>query len=30
MTFPSMLELTAQIRRDVEATRAHFLSHPLL
>lgn len=24
--FPSMLELTAQIRRDVEATRAYFLS----
>jgi riboflavin kinase/FMN adenylyltransferase len=27
MTFPSMLELTAQIRRDVEATRRYFLSH---
>ncbi len=26
--FPSMLELTAQIRRDVEATRLHFLAHP--
>ena len=26
-TFPSMLELTAQIRRDVEATRLYFLSH---
>ena len=29
MTFPSMLDLTAQIRRDVEATRAWFVSHPL-
>ncbi len=28
-TFPSMLDLTAQIRRDVEATRLHFLRHPL-
>jgi riboflavin kinase/FMN adenylyltransferase len=27
MTFPSMLDLTAQIRRDVEATRLYFLSH---
>ena len=27
-TFNSMLELTAQIKRDVEATRLHFLSHP--
>jgi riboflavin kinase/FMN adenylyltransferase len=27
-TFGSMLELTAQIRRDVEATRLYFLSHP--
>jgi riboflavin kinase/FMN adenylyltransferase len=27
--FPSMLELTAQIRRDVEATRLYFLSHPV-
>ncbi len=26
--FPSMLELTSQIRRDVEATRLHFLAHP--
>ena len=26
MVFPSMLELTAQIRRDVEATRLWFLS----
>jgi riboflavin kinase/FMN adenylyltransferase len=25
--FPSMLELTSQIRRDVEATRLHFLAH---
>ncbi len=29
MTFPSMLELTAQIRRDVEATRRYFQSHPV-
>lgn len=29
MTFPSMLELTAQIRRDVEATRRYFASHPV-
>ena len=29
MTFPSMLDLTAQIRRDVEATRLYFLSHPV-
>ncbi len=29
LTFPSMLELTAQIRRDVEATRLYFLSHPV-
>jgi riboflavin kinase/FMN adenylyltransferase len=29
MTFPSMLDLTAQIGRDVEATRAWFASHPL-
>jgi len=29
MTFRSMLELTAQIRRDVEATRFHFERHPL-
>jgi riboflavin kinase / FMN adenylyltransferase len=29
MVFPSMLELTAQIRRDVEATRRYFLSHPV-
>ena len=28
-TFPSMLDLTAQIRRDVEATRLHFLGNPL-
>ena len=28
-TFPSMLELTAQIRRDVEATRLYFMSHPV-
>jgi riboflavin kinase / FMN adenylyltransferase len=27
-TFGSMLELTAQIRRDVAATRLYFLSHP--
>lgn len=27
MTFASMLELTAQIRRDVEATRRYFLSY---
>ena len=26
MVFPSMLELTAQIRRDVEATRLWLLS----
>jgi riboflavin kinase / FMN adenylyltransferase len=29
MTFPSMLDLTAQIRLDVEATRLYFLSHPV-
>jgi riboflavin kinase/FMN adenylyltransferase len=29
MTFPSMLELTAQIKRDVEATRRYFASHPV-
>jgi riboflavin kinase/FMN adenylyltransferase len=29
MTFPSMLELTAQIRLDVEATRRYFLAHPV-
>jgi riboflavin kinase/FMN adenylyltransferase len=29
MTFPSMLDLTAQIRRDVEATRRYFLAHPV-
>ncbi len=29
MTFPSMLELTAQIRRDVEATRLHFERNPV-
>ncbi len=28
MTFASMLELTAQIRRDVESTRRYFLTHP--
>ncbi len=28
-TFPSMLELTAQIRRDVEATRLHFERSPV-
>lgn len=28
-TFPSMLELTAQIRRDVDATRVYFLAHPV-
>ena len=28
-TFPSMLELTAQIRCDVEATRAYFLVNPV-
>ena len=28
-TFPSMLDLTAQIRRDVEATRLYFLGNPL-
>ncbi|MBL8113336.1 MAG: bifunctional riboflavin kinase/FAD synthetase [Acidobacteria bacterium] len=28
MTFGSMLELTAQIRRDIEATRLYFLTHP--
>jgi len=28
-TFPSLLELTAQIRLDVEATRAHFATHPI-
>ena len=27
--FPSMLELTAQIRRDVEATRLYFLKNPV-
>ncbi|MGE5344432.1 MAG: bifunctional riboflavin kinase/FAD synthetase [Acidithiobacillales bacterium] len=27
--FPSMLELTAQIRRDVEETRLHFLREPV-
>jgi len=30
VTFPSMMELTAQIRRDVEATRLYFLKHPRL
>jgi riboflavin kinase/FMN adenylyltransferase len=29
MKFPSMLELTAQIRRDVEATRRHFVRNPV-
>jgi len=29
MIFPSMLELTAQIRLDVEATRRYFLAHPV-
>ena len=29
MTFPSMLDLTAQIRRDVEATRGYFAAHPV-
>ena len=29
MTFPSMLDLTAQIRRDVEATRRYFLANPV-
>jgi len=29
MTFGSMLELTAQIRRDVEATRLHFERNPV-
>jgi riboflavin kinase / FMN adenylyltransferase len=28
-TFPSMLDLTAQIRLDVEATRAYFAEHPI-
>jgi riboflavin kinase/FMN adenylyltransferase len=28
-TFPSMLELTAQIKRDVEATRLYFRKNPL-
>lgn len=28
MTFPSAMELTAQIRRDVEATRLHFARSP--
>jgi riboflavin kinase/FMN adenylyltransferase len=28
-TFPSMLDLTAQIRRDVEATRLYFVAHPV-
>jgi len=28
-TFPSMLDLTAQIKRDVEATRLYFLKNPL-
>jgi len=27
--FPSMLELTAQIQRDVEATRLYFLRNPV-
>jgi riboflavin kinase/FMN adenylyltransferase len=27
--FPSMLELTAQIRRDVEATRLYFARNPV-
>ncbi|HQR46041.1 MAG TPA: bifunctional riboflavin kinase/FAD synthetase [Thermoanaerobaculia bacterium] len=27
--FPSMLELTAQIRKDVEQTRLHFLRNPI-
>ena len=29
MVFPSMLELTAQIRRDVERARAFFLTNPV-
>ncbi len=29
MTFPSLLDLTAQIRRDVESTRRYFASHPV-
>lgn len=29
LTFPSMLDLTAQIRRDVDATRLYFLENPL-
>jgi riboflavin kinase/FMN adenylyltransferase len=28
-TFPSLLDLTAQIRLDVEATRAYFAKHPI-
>ena len=28
-TFPSLLDLTAQIRRDVNAARAWFAEHPL-
>ena len=28
-TFPSLLDLTAQIKRDVEATRLYFQKHPL-
>jgi riboflavin kinase/FMN adenylyltransferase len=28
-TFPSLLNLTAQIKRDVEATRLYFQKHPL-
>lgn len=29
ITFPSMLALTAQIRRDVDATRLYFQAHPV-
>jgi riboflavin kinase/FMN adenylyltransferase len=29
MVFPSMLELTSQIRKDVEATRLYFLRNPV-
>jgi riboflavin kinase/FMN adenylyltransferase len=28
-TFPSLLDLTAQIKRDVEATRVYFMKNPL-
>jgi FAD synthase len=28
-TFPSLQDLTAQIRLDVEATRAYFAKHPI-